>query len=110
MIEALSIFFFVLCIWYTMQPGEIFEVLGYILKNTFPKKFHPPLFECNVCMTPWFGSILYWIIYGHGWEDWLFTVFIAMGMQIVLNKLSPEKSKNKKHGTTDRTDAGDERR
>jgi hypothetical protein len=44
-------------------------------------------------MTPWFGSVLYWIIYGFGWEDWLFTIFLAMGLQVVLNKLAPHKPK-----------------
>jgi hypothetical protein len=76
-----------------MQEGEIFESLGKFLEKHLPKKLHQPVFECNVCMTPWYGSVMYWIIYGHGWEDWLFTIFMAMGLQIVLNKLAPHKPK-----------------
>lgn len=92
MTHIIIIFFIVLAIWYTMQPKEIFEQLGYFLKLILPKKLWPPVFECNVCMTPWYGSIVYWIL---PWERsfiwWLPVVIAAMGLQVVLNKLSSKK-------------------
>lgn len=91
MIQIITIFLSVLSIWYTMQPGEIFGKLGLWLGENLPKQIHPPVFECNVCMTPWYGSVLYWALYHHGVVDWLITVIAAMGMQVVLNKLSPKK-------------------
>jgi hypothetical protein len=42
-------------------------------------------------MTPWYGSVLYWVLYDNGVKDWLITIIAAMGMQVVLNKLSPKK-------------------
>lgn len=91
MIQIIIIFLLVLSIWYTMQPGEIFGRLGKWLSQNLPPKIHPPVFECNVCMTPWYGSVLYWLLYANGIIDWILTVISAMGMQVALNKLSPKK-------------------
>lgn len=91
MIQAITIFLLVLSIWYTMQPGEIFGKLGLRFSQNLPKQLHQPVFECNVCMTPWYGSVLYWLLYGYGVVDWLITVIAAMGLQVGLNKLSPKK-------------------
>lgn len=89
--NVLIIFLLVLSIHYTMQPGEIFGRLGLWLGSHLPKRLHPPVYECNVCMTPWYGSVLYWVIADATVFGWLITVFSAMGMQVVLNKLSPKK-------------------
>lgn len=77
----------VLSIWYTMQEGEIFESLGLWFHRNTPEKIHPPLFECNVCMCPWYGSVLYVLIYGINWQ-WPIVVIGAMGVNIVINKWS----------------------
>lgn len=90
--QILIIFLLVLSIWYTMQPGEIFGKMGLWLTEALPIELHPPVFSCNVCMTPWYGSILYWIIpWEHSFVWWLPVVMSSMGLQVVLNKLSPKK-------------------
>lgn len=89
--EAFIIAMLVLCIWYTMQSGEIFSFIGTVLSDNLPYKLHNPVFDCNVCMTPWYGTALYWLIFRHNWIEWLIVVFTAMGINIVINKLSPDK-------------------
>lgn len=81
----------VLSIWYTLQEGEIFGKVGVWLENHTPEAIHDPLFACNVCMTFWYGSALYWLIFGNNWIEWLIVVIVAMGINIVVNKLSPDK-------------------
>jgi hypothetical protein len=85
--QALIIALLVLSIWYTMQEGEIFGGLGRWLERNTPTKIHPALFECNVCMCPWYGSVLYILIYGIN-IGWPLVVIGAMGLNIVINKLS----------------------
>ena len=85
--QALIIALLVLAIYYTMQEGEIFGGLGRWLERNTPTKIHPALFECNVCMTPWYGSVLYILIYGIN-IGWPVVVFGAMGLNIVIYKLS----------------------
>jgi hypothetical protein len=59
-------------------------------ERTLPEKIHPAAFECNVCMTPWYGSVLYVLIYGINWQ-WPVVVIAAMGINAAINKLSPDK-------------------
>jgi hypothetical protein len=90
--QSVIIALIVLSIWYTMQEGEIFAGLGRWFEKNLPAKVHPAVFECNVCMSFWYGSALYWILYGHSMVNWLVVVVVAMGINIVINKLSPEKN------------------
>lgn len=92
--HATIIALLVLSVWYTMQEGEIFGFMqrfeNWIIAD--------PLFNCNVCMTPWYGSALYWFF---PWEqigfgsatliEWPIVVIVAMGINAALNKLSPDK-------------------
>lgn len=92
--HATIIAFLVLSIWYTMQEGEIF---GFVQRWSH-WKIAPALFDCNVCMSPWYGSALYWLF---PWEplgfgeakliEWPIVVIVAMGINAVINKLSPDK-------------------
>lgn len=94
--HSLIIALIVLSIWYTMQEGEIF---GFVRKqfskiakgkNYWMWNIADPIFECNVCMTPYYGSVLYVLIYGVNWQ-WPIVVIAAMGINAAINKLSPDK-------------------
>lgn len=91
--HSIIIALLVLSIWYTMQEGEIFGKLGIWFYNNLPAKIHPAVFECNVCMSAWYGSALYIILYGINWQ-WPVVVIGAMGINIVINKWSPDKETN----------------
>lgn len=88
--HAIIIALLVLSIWYTMQEDEIFGKVGIWFKGNAPNEIHQPLFECNVCMTIWYGSVIYLILYGINWQ-WPIVVITAMGINIVINKWSPDK-------------------
>jgi len=97
--HAAIIALLVLSIWYTMQEGEIFGKLGLWFYNNLPHKIHPAVFECNICMCFWHGTYLYWLIYGlwlgtATWQEWIVVIIIAMGINIVINKWSPDKEGN----------------
>lgn len=91
--KSLIISLLVLSIHYTMQEGEIFEVLGKWFEKILPERIHPAVFACNVCCTPWYGSILYWIIpwekfgvIGNSFVQWPVVIITAMAFNIVINK------------------------
>lgn len=76
----------VLSIWYTMQEGEIF---GFMQRfNNW--KIAPALFDCPICMSPYYGSLLYILIYGINIQLPI-VVLCAMGINAAINKLSPDK-------------------
>lgn len=88
LVHSVIISLIVLAIHYTMQYGEIFGKLGNWFANNLPPSIHQPVFDCNVCMTPWYGSVLYVIIYGVNWQ-WPIVVISAMGLNVLYNKWSP---------------------
>lgn len=91
LVEIVIIALIVFAIHFTLQQGEIFGKFGDALYDNLPEKMHDPVFNCPVCMTPWHGTLIYWLIFGYGVEDWLITVVSAMGLVVVILKLAPEK-------------------
>ena len=88
--KAVLISAIVFAIHYTMKEGEIFEKLGDWLFVHFPKKLHSPIFECPVCMCPWYGTILYWAIWGCSVKEWLVVIIAAMGLNSVIVNFFPK--------------------
>lgn len=95
--KSLIIALLVLSIHYTMQEGEIFGGLGKWIEKVLPKAMLQPVFACNVCMTPWYGTALYWLVPWQrvgstvsNWLEWPLVIIAAMGINIVINKWSPE--------------------
>jgi hypothetical protein len=95
--SAFIIAFIVYFIKATTWKGMIFH--GVIEKlNWLPKKLKKPLFECPICMTPWWGVAIYLIGHYAGLEEFgelsfrrlIFTVFAAAGINtlfLILNKI-----------------------
>lgn len=90
--QIIIIALLVLSIHYTMQPDEIFGKLGDWLEDHLPDKIHPAVFACNVCMAPHYGTVLYWLIpWQHELWQWPVVIVGAMGVNVVINKWTPEK-------------------
>jgi hypothetical protein len=95
--KSLIIALLVLSIWYTMREEQIFEGFGDWLGRMLPEAIHKPIFSCPICMVPWHGSILYWVIswdrigVGRGAQNnilqWIVVVIVAMGINIVIMKM-----------------------
>ena len=86
LLQALIISFIVLFIYKTMDEGMIFEKLGNWFKENLPEEIHMPVFNCPICMTPWYGTIIYFILFYHGefiWRDYLGTIFAAGGISVI---------------------------
>lgn len=79
----------VFAIWQTMQEGHIFHRLGVWFENHLPEWMHNPVFACPICLTPWYGSVLYWLIWGNSIFEWIVCVIAAMGLNSVILKLAP---------------------
>lgn len=84
--SAAIISLIVMAIWFSMQEGEIF---GFVQKYSH-WKIAPPLFDCPICMVPWYGSLIYVLIWGVNWQ-WPVVVLSAMGLNVVIVKLWPQK-------------------
>lgn len=79
--------FIVMAIYASMAEGMIFGKIRIWLSslNDFYKK---PLYDCPICMTFWYGSAIYWLIWHKSWHEWLITVIAAMGVNAIFYLLS----------------------
>lgn len=91
MIEKIFIIsFIVMLIWHAYGEDEIFEWLANWFASWVPEKLHKPVFACSVCMAPWYGTIIYLILWG---PDWLLipTVLASAGLNAIIVRLWPDK-------------------
>lgn len=100
-IQALIISLLVLFIHATTWKGMINEWVKRFIK---PKTMlHKPVYGCPICMSPYWGTGLYWLIYGFSWQGWLLVVFTAAGISVlyvllidIKGYLKPKKNKDGK--------------
>lgn len=91
MIHIFQLSFIVFAIWYTMQDGEIFGALGHLFSR-LPQVFHNPLYDCPVCMTPWYGTpIAIFLFHVYDPIQIILIVIPAMGLNAIILKLAPDK-------------------
>lgn len=81
--------FMVLFINVTFWEGMIFEGIGKQLKK-LPEFIQKPLFDCPICMAPWWGSGILLIgqlnklWHVNNWFEWIVVVLAAGGVNTVL--------------------------
>lgn len=88
----------VLSIWYSMQEGEIFGFVTKWGEKHLSECWQQPIYACNVCQTPWYGSLIYWGLgflipdrWPTSFAEWPVIVIAAMGVNATINKLAPDK-------------------
>jgi hypothetical protein len=93
LIIALMVYFIKSTTW----KGMIFHPLAERCKN-WPEKLRKPIFECPICMTPWWGTIIYLVGHYLDLREFsvlsvgriVFTVFVAAGINtifLMVNKI-----------------------
>lgn len=78
---AFTISMIVLFLHATSWEGHIFEGIKKIVP---PKgKWYKALYGCPICMTPWWGSLVYFLFFFVTWQHWLVTVGAAAGINVI---------------------------
>jgi hypothetical protein len=92
-IIAFIVYFIKATTWKGMIFHELTEKLG-----GWPEFIRKPFYECPVCMTPWWGVIIYLVGHYSNLPEFadltiqrlIFTVFIAAGINtifLIINKI-----------------------
>lgn len=103
LVLALIVYFIKVTTW----PGHIWQSVGYWAEEKLPEKLYKPFIGCPVCMTPWWGTILYLIAHFTsipGYADLriqtiIFTIFTAAGINSIIlmfNKVYDTEKKEEK--------------
>lgn len=79
----------VLCVHVIIYwPGMIFHgIADYAARKKWPEKLEKPIFSCPICMTPYYGSVFYWVCLAGSWREWIVVIFVAMGINSLLVRL-----------------------
>lgn len=78
---------FTFAAWYTMQNEEIFDFIGNWFSDHLPPKLHNPIFECPMCMGPYYGSLFYWVVYHQSIKEWLVIFVTIIGFNYIVSRL-----------------------
>lgn len=81
MIASLIISLIVLFLHATTWKGMVFESVKNLIKPE--GMLYKPIYGCPICMTPWWGSLIYWIFFNISVTDWLLTVGAASGLAVI---------------------------
>lgn len=81
MINALTISLIVLFLHACTWDGQIFAGIKNIIKPE--GRIYKPIYGCPICMTPWYGTLIYWLFFAITWQDWLLSVGTAAGFSVL---------------------------
>lgn len=88
--KILIISLLVIFLWHTFQEHEILGWVGTWVEGAVGEFYAKPITGCSVCMTPWWGSAIYILLWGINWQ-WPLVVFAAAGLNAVIVRLWPDK-------------------
>lgn len=71
----------------TFWDGMILSPISRYLDNKLPRWLKMPLYDCFICACFWYGSAIYWIVWGHSVKEWLLVVIAAMGLNATISKM-----------------------
>lgn len=82
-VNALIIAMIVLFIHSTTWEGMIFEGIKKLIKPE--GKLYKPIYGCPICMTPWWGTLIYLILLSQHptLREWFLTIGLACGFSVI---------------------------
>lgn len=87
MSDLLIISLFVFGVWIVFQPNMIFETLGNTMGAILPEWVSMPLFDCPICMVPYYGTIYFLVTAQAFHVEQIFVVIGAMGLNAILARI-----------------------
>lgn len=86
-LRAVIIAFSVMAVWATMLDGNIFEKVRWYGDRRLTQKFQKPLYDCPICMVPWWGTPIYCLFWEFQPANWAAIILIAMGLNTFFVKM-----------------------
>lgn len=87
MVLALAISLIILFLHACSWKGMIFERIKKIIPPEkyyiFGKDISKPIYGCPICMTPWWGTLIYWLFFAISIPHWILTILTASGLSVL---------------------------
>lgn len=74
-------------------------ILGFVsrwLSYKIPLWAQKIVYACAMCMTPYYGSALYWLYWGDSWQEMLKIIACSIGLSAMIITLAPIQPPGKK--------------
>jgi hypothetical protein len=82
MIEnSLIIALIILFLHATTWDGHIFQKVRKWISEDF--NISKPIYNCPICMTPWWGTLIYLIFIHYSFSDYILTIGAASGLSVI---------------------------
>lgn len=89
-----QIFITALVVWgvhAVFLPGMIFGRVSHWMGRHFPQPLQKIIYGCSVCMSPYYGSILYLLQGGSNLLELIIILAASMGLNQIIVSLLPEE-------------------
>lgn len=93
LIYSLAIAFVIQFIHALFWEGMIFGFIGAKLDNLLPSYIRKPLYDCPICMAPWWGSVILFFFSLAGIVQlpsaglWVTTLLVTGGINVILSQI-----------------------
>ena len=88
--KSVIITLIVWCIHSVFWPSMLLGSVSRWLSTWIPTKLQFPIYACALCMTPYYGSAAYWLIWANGWQEWIVVIMGAMGLSAIIISFLPK--------------------
>lgn len=69
--------------------GMILSPVSRWMSRWMPAWLQKPVYACTACMSFWYGTAGYWIIWGTSWQEWIIVVAATVGLNVILVNFQP---------------------
>lgn len=82
--KAVIVSLITLTIYGVFMDGMVFSCFRKLLLK-LPKTIHKPVFDCPFCMTPYWGSTVYFGLIGGDVKEWVIVILAASGLNFIIS-------------------------
>jgi hypothetical protein len=94
LIELIPVSLVIWAVHILFQEGHLLEEVGARITKDFGEKWSKPLINCPICMSSFWGTILFTGWYVKQWDDFLALPTFIMclcGLQVLLTRLTTKE-------------------
>lgn len=76
----------IFAIYGTMIKGMIFDFISDYVARKFSTGVQKIVYDCPICMCPYYGSVFYWLVYHNSVKEWIIVIIASMGLNTIIIK------------------------
>jgi hypothetical protein len=92
MLEKISIITLIVwAVYAVFWDGMIFGFVSRWLSYRISPMLQKPIYACPACMAMWYGTVLYWVIWGNSFKEYAICVAGSIGLSTIILVFQPPR-------------------